>query len=84
MEHRVGLKQKVSSQNTIASIKTMQVFDEQSEAYYNFINSLSSESTRKSYKFCMEKFLNNYEMNLVLFLKLRQTTAMTNKKFTFC
>ncbi len=70
MLHRVGLTSQISSQNTIVRIKSMQVFDEQSEAYYNFINSLSSESTRKSYKFCMEKFLNNYEMNLVLFLKL--------------
>jgi len=59
MEHRVVLTNKISSQKTITSIKSMQVFDEQSEAYYNFINSLSSESTGKSYKFCMRNFLKN-------------------------
>ena len=48
----------------------MQVLDEQSKAYFNFINSLNSESTRNSYKFCLEKFLSNYKLDLVSFLKL--------------
>jgi hypothetical protein len=45
---KTGLINKISSKNTVPSIKDMQVLDEQSKAYYNFINSLKSESTRKS------------------------------------
>lgn len=48
----------------------MQVLEEQSKAYFNFINSLNSESTRNSYKFCLEKILNNYGINLLSSLKL--------------
>ena len=33
----------------------MQVLDEENKAYYNFINSLSSESTRTSYKLCLKE-----------------------------
>lgn len=51
----------------------MQVLlEEQSNAYYNFINSLHSESTKQSYKFCLEKFLNHYRIDLLSFLKLPQ------------
>ena len=75
--HRGGLINKISSKDVVASIKSMQVLDEQSNAYFNFINSLNSESTRKSYKFCIEKFLSNYDMDLALFLKLPQD-EMTN------
>jgi len=50
----------------------MQVLDEESKAYFNFINSLNSESTRNSYKFCLEKFLNHYEIDLASFLKSSQ------------
>ena len=50
--------------------KSMQVLEEQSRAYFNFINSLNSESTRNSYKFCLEKFLSNYKLDLVSFLRL--------------
>ncbi|MEZ0268734.1 MAG: hypothetical protein ACAH23_01060 [Nitrososphaeraceae archaeon] len=55
----------------------MQVLDEASKAYSNFINSLKSEPTRKSYKFCIQKFLSHYEMDLALFLNLPQE-EMTN------
>ncbi len=56
----------------------MQVLlEEQSNAYYNFINSLHSESTKQSYKFCLEKFLNHYRIDLLSFLKLPQQD-MTN------
>ena len=50
----------------------MQVLDEESKAYFNFINSQNSESTRNSYKFCLEKFLNHYEIDLASFLKSSQ------------
>ena len=62
----------ISSKNLVPRIKTMQVFEEQSEAYYNFINTLHSESTRESYRFCLEKFLNHYRMELLSFFKLPQ------------
>jgi hypothetical protein len=62
----------ISSNNTVPSTKDMQVLDEQSKVYFNFINSLKSESTRKSYTFCIERFLGHYQMDLVQFLKLPQ------------
>jgi integrase len=52
--------------------KRMQIFDEKSEVFFNFIHSLHSESTKKSYRFCLEKFLNHYEIDLVSFLQLPQ------------
>ena len=55
----------------------MQVLDEQRKAYLNFINSLKSESTRKLYTYCIEKFLGHYEKDLDQFLRLSQD-EMTN------
>jgi integrase len=52
--------------------KPMQVIDENSEVFFNFINSLHSDSTKKSYRFCLEKFLNHYRIDLLSFLKLPQ------------
>lgn len=42
----------------------MQVLNEQGKAYFNFIKSIKSESTIKSYTYCIEKFLDHYEKNL--------------------
>ena len=67
-----GLINKISSKNIVPSVKSMQVLDEQSNVYFNFINSLKSESTRKSYKVCLERFLNHYKINLTSLLKLPQ------------
>ena len=61
---RHGLIYKISSKNIDSSVKSMQVLDEQSNVYFNFINSLKSEPTRRSYKFCIQKFLGHYEMDL--------------------
>lgn len=38
---------------------------EQSTAYYKFINSLHTDSTKQSYKYCLEKFLNHYRIDLL-------------------
>jgi hypothetical protein len=70
--HRIDLINKISSKNVVPSVKSMQVLDEQSKAYFNFINSLNSESTRKSYEFCIEKFLSHYSTDLESLLKLPQ------------
>lgn len=43
---KYDLIKNISSKNVVPRIKTMQVFEEQSEAYFNFINRLHSESTR--------------------------------------
>jgi len=51
--------------------KPMQVLDESSEAFFNSINTLHSDSTKESYIFCLEKFL-NYRMDLLSFFKLPQ------------
>ena len=51
----------------------MHVLDENSELFFNFINSLRSDSTKntkKSYRFCLEKFLNHYRIDLLSFVKL--------------
>jgi hypothetical protein len=72
-----GLINNVSSKNIVSSTRDMQVLNEQSKAYFNFINSLKSESTRKSYTFCIEKFLGHYERDLDQFLSLSQD-EMTN------
>ncbi|HET6717927.1 MAG TPA: hypothetical protein VFG90_12410 [Nitrososphaeraceae archaeon] len=50
----------------------MQVLDEQSKSYFNFINSLKSECTKKSYTFRIEKFLGFYQKDLDQFLRLSQ------------
>ena len=52
--------------------KPMQVLDESSEAFFNSINTLHSDSIRESYRFCLEKFLNHYGIDLLSFLKLPQ------------
>jgi integrase len=75
--HKGDLINKISSKNTVASIKTMQVLDENSEVFFNFINTLHSDYTKASYKFCLEKFLNHYRIDLLSFLKLPQHD-MTN------
>ena len=46
----------------------MQVLDENSQVFYNFINSLHTDSTKESYGFCLEKFLKHYEIDLLSFL----------------
>jgi len=69
---RIDSINKISSNNVVQSAKSMQVLDEQSKAYFNFINSLNSQSTRKSYEFCIEKFLSHYSIDLESLLKLPQ------------
>ena len=69
---RIDSINKISSNNVIQSVKSMQVFDEKSNAYFNFINSINSQSTRKSYEFCIEKFLSHYSIDLESLLKLPQ------------
>jgi integrase len=48
----------------------MQKLDDATQVYFNFINSLDSEYTKKIYKFHMEKFLNHYKTDLATFLRL--------------
>lgn len=48
----------------------MQSLDENTTVYFNFINSLDSDATKKSYKFCLLKFLNDSKMDLASFLNL--------------
>jgi hypothetical protein len=50
----------------------MQVLQEQSKAYFNFLNSLHSDYTKASYKFFSEKFLNHYRIDLLSFLESPQ------------
>ena len=69
---KYDLIKNISSKNVVPRIKNMQVLEEQSEANFNFINTLHSESTRESYRFCLEKFLNHYEIDLLSLLNLPQ------------
>lgn len=57
-----------SHDERIASI-VMQALDENSQAFYEYINTLHSEATKESYEFCLEKFLNYYRIDLQSFLK---------------
>ena len=50
----------------------VQVLDENSQAFFNFINSLGAQHTRESYRFRLEKFLSHYGIDLNSFLKLPQ------------
>jgi len=52
--------------------KRMHALDENSEVFFNFINSLRSDYTKRSYRFCLEKFLNHYRIDLLSFVKLPQ------------
>jgi hypothetical protein len=74
---RNDLINKISSKKAVSITKNMQVLNEQSRAYFNFIHSLKSESTRKSYIFCIKKFLGHYDTDLDQFLSLSQD-EMTN------
>ena len=74
---KTGLINNISSKDRGPTTQNMQLLDEQSNAYFNFINSLKSESTRKSYTYCIEKFLGHYEKDLDQFLRLSQD-EMTN------
>jgi len=50
----------------------MQILDENSQVYFNFINSLDSNITKKCYRFCLLKFLNHWKLDLISFLNLPQ------------
>jgi integrase len=50
----------------------VQVLDENSQAFFNFINSLDAQHTRESYRFCLQKFLSYNSIDLLSFLKLPQ------------
>ena len=65
-----------SSKESAWGMCFMQILD-QNDVYYNFINSLDSEYTKKYYKFCLEKFLSHFNLDLISFLKLPQD-EMTN------
>ena len=52
--------------------KRTQVLDENSEVFFNFINSLRSDYTKRPYRFCLEKFLNHYRKDLLSVVKLPQ------------
>ena len=78
--HKGDLINKISSKNTVASIKTMQVLDENSQVFFNFINTLHSDYTKASYKFCLEKFLNHYRIDLLSFLTEQLKDVRVNTK----
>ena len=42
----------------------------QKQEYFNFINSLNSDSTKKIYSYCLQEFLNHSKLDLHKFLKL--------------
>ena len=50
----------------------MQVLNEPGEAYFNFINSINSDVTRKNYEYCMSRFLKYCNLDLNSLLKLPQ------------
>ena len=59
----------ISSLDNVQRKNDMQV---QQEAYYNFANSIDSESTKKIYEYCLSKFLKYNDIDLDSLLKLPQ------------
>jgi hypothetical protein len=59
----------ISSLDNVQRKNDMQL---QQEAYYNFVNSIDSESTKKIYEYCMSKFLKYNDIDLDSLLKLPQ------------
>lgn len=50
----------------------MLVQKEQEDAYFNFVNSINSDATRKNYEYCMSRFLKYCNLDLDSLLKLSQ------------
>lgn len=50
-----GLINKISSKNIVPSVKSMQVLDEQSNVYFNFINSLKYRFTQRKHKILLSR-----------------------------
>ena len=49
----------------------------QEEAYFNFVNSINSDVTRKNYEYCMSKFLRYCNLDLQPYNKLTQARFKT-------
>jgi integrase len=50
----------------------MLVQKEKEDAYFNFVNSINSDATRKNYEYCMSRFLKYCNLDLDSLLKLPQ------------
>jgi hypothetical protein len=50
------------------------------QAYFNFINSLNSEYTKKEYGYCLDNFLNHSKLDLNKFLKLPEDKKQRRKE----
>jgi hypothetical protein len=50
----------------------MQVLDEQTKAYSNFVNSINSDQTRRLYEYSLSQFLKYCNLDLDSFLRLPQ------------
>lgn len=57
----------------------VQVLDENSQAFFNFINSLGAQHTRESYRFRQEKFLSHYGR----FIIVPKTTTTGHNKSSY-
>jgi hypothetical protein len=49
----------------------MQVL-ERDDAYFNFVNSINSEATRRNYEYCMSRFLKYCNLDLDSLLRIPQ------------
>jgi hypothetical protein len=50
----------------------MLILQQQHEAYFNFVNSINSDVTRKNYEYCLSRFLKYCNLDLDSLLKLSQ------------
>jgi len=62
--------QKLGNQKQKQTYKIDLLLNVESEQYFNFINSLETESTKVNYRYFIFKFLQQHNTNLVSFLKL--------------
>lgn len=55
----------------------MQVLENEADAYFNFLNSINSDATRRNYEYCMSKFLKYCNLDLDSLLALPEQ-ALSN------
>jgi integrase len=58
--------------NPLSQLNSMLVQQQEQEAYFNFVNSINSDVTRKNYEYCLSKFLKYCTLDLDSLLKLPQ------------
>ena len=57
---------------------------EKDDAYFNFVNSINSDATRKNYEYCLSRFLKYCNLDLDSLLKLATTRIIESSLLMIC